>query len=131
LPAFAGPTSSVSGIRPIVDRAPAVSRREAEIEPEKRGESGLCGLRPAAASCGRLSRHLSGALVAEISLLRSPACVRKGQAKCRTFSLANFSPAVVTHEDCFARHVPPFPDPNPGEQKSIAVALRKTIRNSL
>lgn len=105
MPAFAGPTSKASGIHPILWCGSAGSRG-AETGGQARATTRLrlrgCGFRPPAPPGGGTSRHLAGAVVAEIGGLRASARVRKGHAQGSALSLAHFRTTIVTNEHCLA-----------------------------
>jgi hypothetical protein len=51
-----------------------------------------------------MAGHLTGAVVAEICLLRTAAGIGVVQPKRRAFSFADFTPAVVANENGLSRH---------------------------
>src|SRR4029077_8828768 len=63
------------------------------------------GLRAASAAGGRGAREISGAVVAEISLLGAATRVGVVQAHRRAFSFCDFLATVVTHEDGLTSHL--------------------------
>ena len=107
--------ASDPGRRPSIYRRPAVRRLSSVSARGPRSEraskrvraSGrwlTARLRLAAPPRGRVARHLAGAVVAEIRLLRAAAGVGVVQAKRRALSFADFTAAVVANENGLSRH---------------------------
>ena len=61
-----------------------------------------CGLRAAAASGYRMAGDLPGAVVAEIGLLRATTSICEVEPHRSAFSFADFHPALIANEHCFA-----------------------------
>jgi hypothetical protein len=66
---------------------------------------GCCGLRPAASAGGRVARHRTGAVVAEVGLFRATTGVRIRQSERGALSLADFLTTTVAHENGLASQV--------------------------
>jgi hypothetical protein len=60
------------------------------------------GLRAAASAGDCATGHITGAVVAEISLLGAATCVRKRQSQRRAFSFTDFLTTVVANENGLA-----------------------------